>query len=257
MEPRYDWAKAKARGVLQELEVGCIEDLQDIERLCKGRGVHVTYQKLKNLEGFLLRPQRLIGVRNDIPEVGRSRFTIAHELGHWEMHPHLDQFQACTATDIHGYRGSSEEIEANTFAAELLMPDFILTEQLRFLSPTVDTIIKLATRFRMSLTATAVRLCEYTDLPVFVAFSSEGRLRWYRRSKRAEGYFFLGFGTELDGDSFARYCTDAPEEATGPQEVESSAWFPDDRHYDRFKCLEESVELGDYGVTMSIITVDE
>jgi len=39
--------------------------------------------------------------------------------------------------------------------------------------------------------------------------------------------------------------------------VEASAWFPSDRHCDRFKCLEESVELGVYGVTMSIITVDD
>lgn len=234
-----------------------LADLNDLERLCMGRGVFVSFQKMKNLEGVLVRSRRVIGVRNDIPEIGRTRFTITHELGHWEMHPGLDQLQACTAADIHGYKGSAEELEANAFAAEFLMPDFMLTDQLRFLSPTVETVKKLSARFQTSLTATAVRLCEYTNLPVFVAFSSGGRLRWYRRSAKARDYFFLRLGAELDGDSIARYCTDSPDEATEPVEVESSAWFPDDYRRDRFRVLEESVELGDYGVTLSIITVDD
>lgn len=257
MEPRYDWAKERARAALQELDVVRLEDLADLEKLCMGRGVCVSYQKMKQLEGVLIRSRRIIGVRSDIPEIGRKRFTIAHELGHWEMHPGLDQLQACTAADIHGYRGSAEELEANTFAAEFLMPDFMLTEQLRFLSPTIDTVTKLAARFQTSLTATAVRLCEYTNLPIFVAFSADGKLRWYRRSAKAKDYFFLRLGSGLDGDSLARYCTASPDEDSDPVEVESTAWFPEDYRRDRFKVFEESVELGEYGVTLSIISVDD
>lgn len=257
MEPRYDWAKEKARAVLQELDVIQLEDLSDLEKLCMGRGVCVSYQKMRNLEGVLVRSRRIIGVRSDIPELGRKRFTIAHELGHWEMHPGLNQLQACTAADIHGYRGSAAELEANTFAAEFLMPDFMLTEQMRYLSPTIDTAKKLAARFQTSLTATAVRLCEYTNLPIFVAFSTNGKVRWYRRSARARDYYFIQRGSELDGESLARYCTETPDDATEPVEVESSAWFPEDYHRARFKVFEESVELGDYGVTLSIISVDD
>jgi len=257
VEPRLDWAKQTAQAVLQELNIGSLEALRDLDRLCIDRGVFVTYQRMKNLEGMLLRDRRMIAVRDDIPEVGKSRFTIAHELGHWEMHPHLNQLQACTAADIYGYRGSPEELEANTFAAAFLMPDFLLTEQLRYLSPTLDTIKKLAERFTTSPTATAVRICEYTNLPVFVAFSSGGRLRWYRRSPKAKDYYFLRIGSELDGDSLARYCTESLDDLSEPVEVPSSAWFPEDWGKDRFKVLEESVELGSYNTTLSIVTVDD
>lgn len=257
VEPRLDWAKAKARSVLEELEVRSVADLTDIEQICRERGVFVSYQPMKNLEGILIRSRRLIGIRSDIPNGGRKRFTIAHELGHWELHPHLDQLQACSATDIHAYRGSREELEANAFAAELLMPDFLLTEQLRILSPTLDVAKKLALRFQMSLTAAAVRLCEYSRMPMFVAFSHDGRLRWYRKNKAAEDYFFLRFGSQLDGDSLARYSVSQPDDPSEPQVVESTAWFPDDFRNDRFIVYEESVELGDYGVTMSLITVDD
>jgi hypothetical protein len=173
------------------------------------------------------------------------------------MHHGLNQLQICSSSDIHAYRGSAHELEANAFAAQFLMPDFLLTKQLRYLSPTLETVVKLAQRFQMSLTATAVRICEYTDLPVIVAFSSGGRLRWYRRSHRAANYWFMRIGDELDGDTLARYCTNEPDDPSAPEEVEASAWFPDDRQNYRFKVQEESVELGAYGITLSIITIDE
>ena len=257
VEPKLDWARAKARSILEELEVSTVSDLADIEQICRERGVFVSYQPMKNLEGILIRSRRLIGIRSNLSDGGRKRFTIAHELGHWELHPHLNQLSACTAADIHAYRGSSEELEANAFAAELLMPDFLLTEQLKVLSPTLNVAKRLAQRFDMSLTAASVRLCEYTRMPMFVAFSYDGKLRWCRKNGAAKNYFFLRFGSQLDGNSLARYCLSQPDDLSTPQIVDSSAWFPDDFRNDRFTVYEESVELGDYGVTMSLITVDE
>lgn len=257
IEPRFDFAKAKAQQTLDELDVSCIEQLRDLEALCRGRGVHVTYQPMKNFDGVLIRDRRLIAVRSSILDLGRRRFTAAHELGHWEMHPGLDQLYACTAGDVVAYRGSAHELEANTFAAELLMPEAFLTAQLRFASPTLQTVKKLAAHFQTSLTAAAVRLVEHTEMPVFVAFSSNQRLKWFRRSKKAKDYFFLRYGAELDGDSLARYSLNTPDEASDPVHVESTAWFPDDFNNHRFKVYEESVELGSFNTTMSIITVDD
>jgi hypothetical protein len=229
----------------------------ELEKLCAGRGVAVRAEPLGNFEGLLLRHQRLIVYRDSIPEVGRRRFTIAHELGHWEMHPELNQLQACTVGDIHAYRGSAYELEATAFAAEFLMPEFMLSEQLRFASPTIGTAKRLADHYAMSLTASAVRLAEHTNLPIFVAFSANSRLKWYVRSGKAAPYFFKKIGSELDGESLARTCLIGPDEHSEPAYVETTAWFQDDFHHHRFKVLEESVELGDYGITLSIITVDD
>lgn len=257
MEPRIDWARKKALTVLEELEITTREPLLDIERICMKRGVAVKAERLDRLYGALIRHNRLILHNRTIPEPGKQRFTIAHELGHWEMHPGLNQVFACTAEDIQAYRGSAHELEANAFAAELLMPGFLISDTLSRMGPTVTTAVRLAEHYQTSFTAAVLRMIQFTQLPAFVAFSENNRLKWYLRSPRAKDYFFKQIGSQLDGDSLARYCTDGIDDAPPPQEVETSAWFPDDFHKHRFKVLEQSVELGDYGVTVSILTVDD
>ena len=256
MTPRIDLARKKAIEVLDALDITTIEPLQHIEELCAMRGVATRAESLRSLHGVLLRDRRLIVYNAEIPEIGKQRFTIAHELGHWELHPGLEHV-LCTAEDIQAYRGSSPELEANAFAAELLMPGFLFSEAMRYKSPTVDDAKRLADRFQTSFTASLLRMVQFSDLPVYAVFSVDGRIKWYQRSKRAESYFFKQIGTELDGDSLARYCTEGIDEADAPVSVETSAWFPNDFNRTRFKVFEQSVELGDYGVTVSIVTVDE
>ncbi|MBX3118539.1 MAG: ImmA/IrrE family metallo-endopeptidase [Fimbriimonadaceae bacterium] len=256
MAPRIDLARKKAIEVLDALDITAIESLQRIEELCAMRGVAVRAESLRSLHGVLIRHRRLIVYNADIPEIGKQRFTIAHELGHWELHPGLEHV-LCTAEDIQAYRGSSHELEANAFAAELLMPGFLFTEAMRYKAPIVDDAKRLAERFQTSFTAALLRMVQFSDLPVFAVFSVDGKIKWYQRSKRAESYFFKQIGTELDGDSLARYCTDGIDDAVAPETVETSAWFPDDFNRDRFSVIEQSVELGDYGVTVSIVTVDD
>lgn len=65
----------------------------------------------------------------------RKRFTIAHELGHLLMHhftkPHADKAFKVRFRDALSSDGSvQEEIEANQFAAELLMPENLLLPRL-------------------------------------------------------------------------------------------------------------------------------
>lgn len=68
----------------------------------------------------------------------RQRFTIAHELGHLMMHnftsPHADSagaFKVRFRDSLSSDGSVLEEIEANQFAAELLMPEDLLVPQLR------------------------------------------------------------------------------------------------------------------------------
>ena len=54
-------------------------------------------------------------------EQGRARFTVAHELGHLFLHQkESPQFARASSSLIQAYENS--EWQANTFAAELLMP---------------------------------------------------------------------------------------------------------------------------------------
>jgi Zn-dependent peptidase ImmA (M78 family) len=122
-------------------------------------------QAYKGLDGSLMRSGRhgIIGYRRDIPEPGRIAFTIAHELGHWELHPNHSQAIACTAGDIAAYKGTGIEQEANAFAAELLMPTPMLAQSLRYASATIQKAAEVASTYGTSLTAAVIRVVELID----------------------------------------------------------------------------------------------
>ena len=102
----------------------------------------------------------------------RRRFTVAHELGHLLLHhyrvPHADRgFKFRDALSSTGT--AFEEIEANQFAAELLMPRRLLLEAIRDRlvghaasdeeDKEFDELVdELAKRFKVSRQAMAIRL---------------------------------------------------------------------------------------------------
>ena len=67
-------------------------------------------------------------VADDGQPIRRSRFTIAHEIGHWVCHclegraPAVAPFY-CRPVDLTDTADRTLEREANVFAAELLMPE--------------------------------------------------------------------------------------------------------------------------------------
>src|SRR5690349_4433632 len=96
----------------------------DVVTLANAMGIVVREGGLENADAWLFRRQDGKGVLRISDRVGsraRRRFSIAHELGHWEMHPDLKQGRYCTESDLIDYVRSREEVEANCFAASLLM----------------------------------------------------------------------------------------------------------------------------------------
>lgn len=67
----------------------------------------------------------IIVVNNNHSSV-RQRFTIAHEIGHQQLH--YDGVEILHRDFISSFGINRREVEANTFAAELLMPHEEITE---------------------------------------------------------------------------------------------------------------------------------
>jgi hypothetical protein len=91
-------------------------------------------------------------VLNGSGDSGRRRFTIAHEIGHFVLHP-----ERCRPERGGGVNeaGRMEEREADAFAAELLMPDHLVREAVR--EQGLD-VTRLADRFEVSRKAMQTRL---------------------------------------------------------------------------------------------------
>lgn len=93
----------------------------------------------------------------------RKRFTAAHELGHFLLHrdllrkhKHLDRlFDEAAARNEADPLSHRHELQANQFAARLLMPKATLVTEL---DRGVDTIAGLARRFDVSRLAMEFRL---------------------------------------------------------------------------------------------------
>ena len=183
--PNSRIARAAARRLWQIYGFDDIRDLH-LEDLALAEGVLVVESPLESADAWLVRNDRrgIIRIRASIPEPGRKRFAIAHELGHWFLHGHVSQLFACTSEDLAArYRGSPIEIEANLFASELLMPTELFSSRTQQSPPTIRCLEQLSAEFQTSFTATAIRYIDCASTPCAVVCSREGLVRWWMASR--------------------------------------------------------------------------
>lgn len=82
-----DTGKRKARELLYEIGIDSALELP-IELIVSGRGAMLRFALLKNCDGRIAMGENrsLITINQELNNEGRRRFTIAHELGHHELH---------------------------------------------------------------------------------------------------------------------------------------------------------------------------
>jgi Zn-dependent peptidase ImmA (M78 family) len=147
-------------------ELNLTEPPIEPEQVAKALGLRVIAEPFDGeISGALLQTEEatLIGVNSKHPKT-RQHFSIAHEIGHFILHkmkgPHFDR-----KILLRGPKSSLAvdplEIEANRFAAELLMPKALIMADLEALG--IDAldekaIKKLAARYKVSVEALTVRL---------------------------------------------------------------------------------------------------
>jgi hypothetical protein len=88
----------------------------------------------QTLSGLLLPDRGEIWVNGEEAKQwpGRRRFTIAHEIGHWELHRSAEAPALCRAVAVEPETAAPlplAENEANSFAAAVLMPAQLLREE--------------------------------------------------------------------------------------------------------------------------------
>lgn len=139
-----------------------------IEDIARKYGLLIRFQALQSdLSGFLYREQEkgVIGINSYHPKV-RQRFTIAHEIGHFLLHQndslHVDRAVQAKFRNKLSHQGTDEdEIEANLFAAEILMPRELITrdlERIEAIDILDEDFEELAHRYNVSSQALFLRL---------------------------------------------------------------------------------------------------
>jgi Zn-dependent peptidase ImmA (M78 family) len=149
-----------------------------VEKIAKALGAEVRFAPFdEELSGMIYVKEGvpIIGV-NSLHHPNRQRFTIAHELGHLELHRemitsnvHVDKEFPALMRDTKSSTGTEQiEIEANQFAAELLMPRLMIDQVLAGKQFDIDDdrpIEELAKKFRVSKQALEYRIRSVGHLP--------------------------------------------------------------------------------------------
>jgi len=131
-----DKARDRARDTARQIirDYGITQPPIKVEEIARAQDVEIVRHRFEGPEsGFALRDgsRRIIGLNTQTSR-RRQRFTVAHELGHLLLHEGnkiiVDQavLRVDLRNDVSGMGTDIEEIEANTFAAALLMPEKIV-----------------------------------------------------------------------------------------------------------------------------------
>jgi Zn-dependent peptidase ImmA (M78 family) len=170
---RLHWARTQAEKLVEDLVRR--DQLRvppvDSHKIARSLGLQVVIDDLgEDVSGLLIRRDQnvLIAVRRSDPPARRN-FTVAHEIGHHVLghqfepgaHVHVDKGNYISQRGPRSSKGvDSKEIEANQFAATLLMPAAaVRLEAHKLGSPLLDSdVTSLADVFRVSEQAMTIRL---------------------------------------------------------------------------------------------------
>jgi Zn-dependent peptidase ImmA (M78 family) len=139
-----------------------------IEQIVRARGITLRPMDLKEVSGLVVRDGNVtvIGV-NKAHALTRRRFTTAHELAHALLHDGKEvrydkDFRVDFRSGVSSLGVDVEEMEANFFAATILMPRrFLEADPLMSdldVEDATTTVKALAARYKVSTHAMSIRL---------------------------------------------------------------------------------------------------
>lgn len=144
----------------------------DLDYVCKKLGLIVRHEEIEDsVSGMIAchQDKGIIAVNKNHVET-RQRFTIAHEIGHFRLHSSsfIDKHYRRSDENDRLSLSSPEEVQANYFAASLLMPQSEIERLLdewdiwQFYD---DELEALAKYFNVSIVAMTVRLKSLGHIP--------------------------------------------------------------------------------------------
>jgi Zn-dependent peptidase ImmA (M78 family) len=241
----------------------------DPRKIAEAAGIALMPWKPHKLgiSGFLTRAGENFGIgySTAIENEGFINYTIAHELGHYFLAGHPEALFA-GGNETHysksGFVSDDRfEKEADTFAAELLMPQTFFKEALRKSGSGFAAIQNLADLGRTSLVATGIRFARFADDPVAVVLSSGQQIEWSFISKElldCRGVFRLGKGTFLPPNSATMKFNRDSGRIERCERLENSCslrdWFEDSP---AVEMQEDVIGLGHYGKTLTVLFTEE
>lgn len=178
--------------------------------------IEIQRKPLSSIEGALISSKEskrsIILINEGVISPGRYNFTLAHEFGHFLMHLEQQESFSCSNNKVLGFSKNVLEIEANTFASQLILPNDIVRKVADDFTISLDHIYNLAQRRNASLSATGIACARISSRRIGFACINNGMIKWGAASDaaRREGLYFKS-GQEVPSASSSNF-EDAEED---------------------------------------------
>jgi len=242
----------EAEQLLQELGITEPEEI-DLEAIAYHVGAIIKRRPLDGCEARILGSDNkaIITVNSSSPKV-RQQFSIGHEIGHW--YSHRGRTLVCRADDIGGHHSNEAILErqADKFASNLLLPNYIVHPYLnKFKKLNFDTIRKTAKSFRTSIPATAISLVERGSWPAVLVCNGQSGRKWFTRNTKIPNHFFPKDELHYDSSAMDVLYGREPDQAT-PKKIGANKWFNCREAYNQ-NIYEQSIQTIE-GDVLSLLT---
>lgn len=200
-------ANIKAKQLLENCGLDEITNLE-MDLFVSGLDAMLLEEEMINCDGKIIfgNSKAVIKINSNIQYAERKRFVAAHEIGHLIMHRNM-QLPVDTFANFNIIAGmenmlknGKQELEANEFAGELLMPETLFLKEAKGEKFSPLLIKHLSERFKTSLTATIFRYLQFEQLhPLCLVFIENGKVKYWKKSNDLK--VWLGDYTRLSPPS--------------------------------------------------------
>jgi hypothetical protein len=215
------------------------------------------------VSGMLLRHGDTFGIlyATYIPSEGFRRFSVSHELGHYFLEGHIDHVLPLDGihTSHAGFVSADPyELEADCFAAGLLMPSALFKREMGRIDPGLDAIESLSLKCKTSLTATAIRYAELSEDAVATIISTGQTIDYCFLSdamKSLPDLTWLHKGWPVPPNTETAKLNASPERVLRSDRAEAETdvmdWIGGRKS---ILVTEEVLGLGSYGKTLTVLS---
>lgn len=239
----------KPEALLEDLGI-CRPDEIDLEIIGQHCNATIIYEPLTGCEARIVGyGEKAVITVNRNSSAFRKRFSAGHELGHWMRdRKSISSFRCTKEQYAHEWNQNNPERRANRYAADLLLPESMFRRDASGYPMDFSSVCDLASRYRVSLTATAIRLVHLGSYPSMIVCNKIGerRWKWFDRSPDIPPFWPRD---RPGSDTVAAELLKGSLEVAGPCEVAASGWF-NQPEAGRYLLHEDSRAFGSNVLTM-------
>jgi Zn-dependent peptidase ImmA (M78 family) len=249
----------KAKQILAEYGITDITTI-NLEDLVYARNAIIIEADGLNADGRTIFGDKyaLIKINKSIEYSGKKRFTIAHELGHVELHKDIQPLFIDNDNTLEYFKKGHQETEANEFASELLMPEIQFKKECEGKKFSPDLLRVLSEKFKTSITSVAYKYFEHGSHPICLVYSYNNKVI-YRKWPEEYPHFLIDFKDlpppegSVANEFFKENKIYSKEQSK--QSIWKSTWF-DMKHWENdqdYKFYEYCIITPKYKTVLSVI----